>query len=197
MNVARSLFILATLSAGSPLGCGSSVSAEEPRQLAPAAASSGAEERPSGSSEATTAATGARTAQVGTVVASTPSAVTSAPALDPASGPTEKLIEDSVEFDFGPFPRKLTEKEREFLAVIWMLVDRQDDVVLLTKSSSKRNADAWLALLGEHLIALGVSDAKLTRVACVEPKAKRVFSQVRKSPASCADVVDTLVPSPR
>jgi hypothetical protein len=74
--------------------------------------------------------------------------------------------------------------------MIWLLVDRDDAITLLTRSPSKKNADGWLALLGGHLIALGVNEAKLTRVACVDPKAKRVFSQVRKSPASCTDVVD-------
>ncbi len=133
----------------------------------------------------------------GATVTAEPPLVASAVASSSVSGAAsanaaEPLIQDSVEFDFGSYPRKLTAQEREFLGMIWMLVGRQEAVTLLTRSTTKQNAEGWLALLGDHLIALGVDEKKLTKVACVEPKAKRVFSQVRKTPASCADVVDDL-----
>ncbi len=163
-------------------GCGPTANAEQPQAVVSTQSSSGK-------------VAARASAPVSATVSAEPPLVPSAVASSSASGVASAnvaapLIQDAVEFDFGSYPRKLTAKEREFLGMIWMLVGRQEAVTLLTRSTTKQNADGWLALLGDHLVALGVEESKLTKVACVEPKAKRVFSQVRKSPASCADVVD-------
>ena len=164
-------------------GCGPTATVEQPEAVVSTQSSSG-EVAARASAPVPSATVSAEPPLAASAVASS-----SASAV-PSANAAEPLIQDAVEFDFGSYPRKLTAKEREFLGMIWMLVGRQDAVTLLTHSTTKQNADGWLALLGDHLVALGVDESKLTKVACVEPKAKRVFSQVRKSPASCADVVD-------
>jgi hypothetical protein len=180
MGFASARVLVAT--AAALVACSPAVSADQPPQPAQSAPASarGAVPQPAVASSAATSAP---------VEQPAPAASASAPTPVPSSA-SEKLVQDAVELDFGRFPRKLTEQEREFLGMIWLLADRQDALTLLTRSPTKQNADGWLALLGDHLVALGVDGSKLTRLACVDPNAKRVFSQVRKSPASCGDVVD-------
>jgi hypothetical protein len=67
------------------------------------------------------------------------------------------------------------------------LVDRGDPITLLTFGPTKQNAEAWLDLIGAHLVAIGVAESKLTKVPCVDARAKIVSTSVMKSPATCAD----------
>jgi hypothetical protein len=121
------------------------------------------------------------------VVAPAAEGVPGAASATASSAPAEKLVQKEISFIFGTHPRKLEPSEQEGLEAIWLLVDRGDPITLLTFSPSKQNADAWLQSIGAHLVAIGVEESKLTKVACVDARAKIVSTSVMKSPATCAD----------
>ncbi len=121
------------------------------------------------------------------VVAPAAEGVPGAASATASSAPSEKLVQKEVSFIFGTHPRKLEPRELESLEAIWLLVDRGDPITLLTFGPTKQNAEAWLDLIGAHLVAIGVAESKLTKVPCVDARAKIVSTSVMKSPATCAD----------